>query len=535
MALETHDGDGLGQDGAVFQTTGQGGAVFQTAGQPVAQAGGAVFADTAFDRVSQSTDEIARMVGLKTNPFPASLQGAGDKVLDETKKQLKKVSKNLGKEIFKKAGSYALNVAGGAATSLGAGAAIGSAIPIPGIGTAIGVIGALVVEGFKALGKALVKLFTKDPPPGAVKCPKYACPDTIPEYMNAMELLPWAVGIRLKIARDAINAQTTKSGKLVCGFGGAVDCLSQWGTVIGGYSSHRNVAYMQAGVKTTFSVDATGLAEFVGNSIPEMGIPQLDRYLPLYRATPTSYPFYSFVKGRTGLVEIREDAYGPVVYSIFLMEHRKKKLQDLLAELAQKNVRPFTLNDELLRAARQVQLSPSPDTMAWFKMLGEASIAFNEREAARGVARKAESERQKKKAAEVMADPRQKAAHDLTIARMRCGEGNQAACAEARRLAAAAPRPGPAAGPGSRPGAPQPNLAALAAARNKYVYDYLQRLRQQGNPAAVLLATDAERQPGKFPYAKTFSYLERKAKEGVEPAKIILYTAVTEFQSRLRA
>jgi hypothetical protein len=521
----------LGQ-GPVFETTAQaGGAV----------AGGAVFADTAFDRVPQSTDEIARMVGLRANPFPDVLKGASDRVLDETKKQLKNAGKNLGKEILKKTGSYALNVAGGAATSLGVGAAIGSAIPIPGIGTAIGVVGALVVEGFKALGKALFKLFKKDPPPGAKKCPKYACPDQIPNHMNAMELLPWAVNTRAKIARDAVNAQL-KNGKLVCGFGGAIDCLAQWGTIIGSYSPRRNVAYMQAGVKTTTSIEATGLTEFVGNAIPEMGMPQLDRYLPLYQAAlpATLYPYYSFGGaawggGREGLVQIREDGYGPITYSITLMEHRKKKLQELLAELARKGgVVPFTLNDEMLKAARQVQLAPSPDTMAWFKMLGEASLAYKEAAAAREVARKGESERQKRKAAEVAADPRKKAAHDLSIARMQCGEGNQAACAQARRLAGSDPTPAP----GRAPGRPRPpvsgDMQKLTQARNQYVFDYLQRLAQSGNVGAQMLFAAAQKQPGPFPAAKTYAYLERQAKAGVEGAKVILFTAVSQFQAGLR-
>jgi hypothetical protein len=176
--------------------------------------------------------------------------------------------------------------------------------------------------------------------------------------------------------------------------------------------------------------------------------------------------------------------------------------------------------------------------------LGEAGLKVRAAEATLNETMRRQSEDAKKRAVVVMADPKLKAAHDLSIARMQCGEGNEKACAEARRLAGvvaaparpAAPARAPARARGrTAPAAPvttsqqQQQVRQINQAQDQYVSEYLQWLADTGNQAAKLMQAEKDRQPG----VTTYLYLDRKAKAGDQNAKIVLFAAVKEFQASL--
>jgi hypothetical protein len=466
---------------------------------------GAIFQQV--QNLPSSSDDIARIAGLPMNPLTGPQKDAADKILSGIK--------NTALNIAKKTVKGVVSTGVGAATSLTVGASIGNLIPIPGIGAAIGAIGALVFEGFKALGKLLLKALKPKPQPFQRKCPKYNCPE--PPQMAIVDLLPW-IAQQEVVVGDALVKQRKKEW---CGFGGVDDCSA-------------DLSYLR---KEAFKI--------IIPTIPYLGLPQIDRLLAAYYAMPKQHAYYGARPGKQAeLTQVAPTEYRDVILH---MESRQKSLRDLMARARQVTTMPgnqvpklrWDLVTELTKAATQVQIAQGPETISWYRMLGEAVLQLLAREQSDSARMKAQSEDAARRAKDVAADPRRQMQHNLDIARMQCGEGIQAKCEEARRLAAMlgggpAPAPAPA-----RPGPTQQRktsaeLQALAQARNKYVFEYLQRLAQQGNPAAVLLFTDAARQPGQFPFAKTYNYLERKSQEGVKPAQLILYSAVREFQSKVR-
>lgn len=424
-----------------------------------------------------STDEIARIAGLPKNPLTGELKTAGDKLLGE----IKNTALQVGKKILKGAVSTGVS----AVTSLMAGASLGNLIPIPGIGSAIGAVGALVWEGLKALGKALLKALRPKPQPYQRKCPKFeGCPQ-MPQ-MAVVDMIPW-LGPQRVVVHEKLTNQLKKH---YCGYGGIRDCAADLSY------------YWKEAFKITI------------DTIPYLGLPQIERLLTAYRNTPSQF---KQLNKRNQIETFTATEPSTVIYNL---EFRRKKLADLMSRAQQATTLPsnqvpklrWDLATEMTKAASQVQISQSPETLGWYKALGDAVLKLTAREQADTTRLKQQAETSGKRAAEVMADPRRKAEYELTILKMQCGEGIQSACAEVKKRTTA--------------GAQKP---ADTQARNRFVYDYLQRLAAQGNQAAQLLAADAARQPGQFPAAKTYAYLERRAREGVQAAKTVLFAALSEF------
>lgn len=452
---------------------------------------GAVFETGAvFDNMPSTSDELARAAGLPRNPFP---QGSPSrKLADATAQHVKSAVKSMALKVAKKTVKGVLSTGVGAATSLTVGASLGNLIPIPGIGAAVGAIGALVFEGFKALGKALLKLLKKDPPPYQRKCPSYKCPE--PPSMPVVELLPWLAQQQAAVGAELV--QLRKGGNW-CGYGGVVDC-----------STELNLVAREAS-KVTFE------------TIPYLGLPQLVRLLQAYRSAPQQYSYLAARAGRRP--EMIQIVNRDLQEAVRHMELRRGVLQTLVdrgmrvRDMSMPEVDRLKgdIHRELIAAGTQAQISAGPETLGWFRTLGDVSIALEEREKAIGLERQAANVASGRGAKVAATDPQ------LQLLQMRCGEGDQNACAEARR------KMGQPQKPAGRPSHPAP---ADVQKRNRFVYDYLQKVAQGGNLAAQMLLADALRQPGQFPAAKTYAYLERRAKEGVQPAKVLLYAAAVEYR-----
>ncbi len=487
------------------------------------------------------SDQLARMAGLPGNPLgpPGS---PARKVADAAMGQVKKTAKKVGVDILKKVGKGVVTAAVGTGTTFSVGASIGSAIPIPGIGTAIGVIGAAIFEGFKKLFEFIGKRIRarRAKRAGTGPCPKYKCPEP-PKMMNAVELLAWAASASIPVARDAIKDQYKKVDghwKSVCGHGGAPDCISQLRDLMGNVASK--------------SEDSQGLVGVVLKTIPEMGLPQIERYLPLYRSSPIGYPYFN---DREKKVVWENSVYEPILVCIGAMEKRKTELVALMGRIqgipqiapGQMSTLGWDLGKELTKAATQAQLAPGPETLGWFRTLGDAGLKLQAAEAALNEAMRKHSEVTKQRAGEVAKDPAKARSLLITQLQFLCNDagGRGPKCDELKKLLAggtvapgrpAAPARAPARARGRvAPAAPvttsqqQQQVRQISQAQDQYVSEYLQWLADTGNPAAKQMQAEKDRQPG----VTTYLYLDRKAKAGDQNAKIVLFAAVKEFQASL--
>lgn len=452
-----------------------------------------------------NTDDIARIAGMPKNPLTGELKTAGDKLLGEIKNTALKV----GKKILKGAVSTGVS----AATSLTVGASIGNLIPIPGIGAAIGAIGALVWEGLKALGKALLKFFRPKPEPYQRKCPKFeGCP--VMPQMAVVDMIPWLGPQRASIHEKLAN----QLKKHYCGFGGIRDCASDLSY------------YWKEAFKVTI------------DTIPYLGLPQIDRLLLAYRNTPSQF---KQLNRRNQIETFTVTEPSTVIYNL---EFRRKKLADLMARAQQAATMPsnqvpklrWDLATELTKAASQVQIAQSPETVGWYKTLGDAVLQLTAREQADSAQLKKHSEDIKKRAANLT--PAQALQLRITQQQFLCNEagGRGKACEELKRLQAqarggVAPRgPAPARGPAAPP-ANRAALQQLSQAQSVYVRDYLQWMADKGDKNSALFLLDASRQPGVTPQnhaERVHRYLDQKAKSS-PAAKLILFAAVSEFRKSL--
>jgi len=454
---------------------------------------GAVFA-TSLPSIPSSSDEIARMANLPANPLQGAAKTAADKALA--------AGKDLAVGFLKKTAKGVLSAGAGTLTSLTAGATIGNLIPIPGIGAAIGALGALVFEGFKALGKALLKALKPKPQPYQRKCPQYSCPE-LPS-MSIIEVLPWVSKQQAVVGADYVK-QMQKS---YCGVGGVDGCLSYLGDI----------------QKAAFKVTV--------DTIPYLGLPQLDRLLLLYRSAPTQHAYYGAAYGRQA--KVSQIPHRELLDCIRLMESRQLKLRELMGRAAQAATLPsnqvpklrWDLVTELTKAATQVQFAAGPETLGWYNQLGTAVLQLTAREGADDKTRKLQSAADQKKAAQVAADPAKALQLRITQQQFLCSEagGRGPACDEVRRLRGQTPtRPRQTASVNTAA------LQQLSRAQEQYVADYLQWLADSGNPAAQLFMADKARQPG----VSAYQYLERKSKTGDRNAQIALFAAVKEFRDSL--
>jgi hypothetical protein len=366
---------------------------------------GAVFQQ--LENLPSTTDAIARIANLPQNPLTGELKTAGDKLLGE----IKNTALEVGKKILKGAVSTGVS----AVTSLTVGASIGNLIPIPGIGAAIGAIGALVWEGLKALGKALLKLFRPAPQPYQRECPKFTECFEIPP-MPIVDLIPW-LGPKRVILSEKMAVQLNK---WYCGHGGVRDCLS-------------DISYFW---KEAYQVTL--------DTIPYLGLPEIERLLIAYRSTPTQFKQFNPNSKKIELFTLTEPT--TIIYHL---EWRKKKLVELVArakqiatmDIGKVPVLFWDLGKEVSIAAAQVQVSQSTTALSWYKTLSDFSLQLRTRDAAQQEAARLHSQQVQQRAAVVAADPRLKMQHDLDIAKMQCGDGNQAKCEEAKRLIALLAQP----------------------------------------------------------------------------------------------
>jgi hypothetical protein len=490
-----------------------------------------------------------------------------DDLLRIINRDLPPVAKNLLNKGVGVAGQMAWKVAGpplkdfaekalGGGVTAGVTATLGAAgSMIPGIGNLVG----LAIAGLTAAFKALFKFL--DDPDECEFDPK--CPDLAKQIENLtpIEALPLIARLYVetskRLAEKAYSDKcylTPKKGK--------------------GGKTYKCLLYIEKAF--------AGLAEIAKDTPDVLGLDQLTHLIPLYTrvlettttqgwtnnenfsgqpkilrfkdigeregkvrdyTTRESVAAWAAYYARRGPPPANVDAFSFKTITARMIA-RQQALTTLANTIASYNTTPATARDqipfgvgeELTLAAEQYVLNPNKQAENWLRQVGTWQGIVEARTREIAYARQEEN-RRSGRAAIVAKTPAQ-----IQLLQMQCDEaqGRGPACDELRRLRPGGvptqPAPAPAPPRLQAPGPTQrPDLAALSAARNKYVFEYLQKLSREGNPAAKLLFADAQRQPGAYPFAKTYAYLERRSKEGVKPAQIILYAAVQEFQTKLRA
>jgi hypothetical protein len=248
----------------------------------------------------------------------------------------------------------------GALTAALAGSAIGSVIP--GLGTVIGIGVALGVNALKGALK-------EKPPPYAQKCPtKVPCPK-VPQ-LSPIELLPW-IATQQVVVYQAVATDRKKS---YCGAGATVECMYRFSTLTDRVSEMLNPAGVRANTLTKGSA-----ADPTKSTAYALGLPQLQRLIPLYEKAPKSRAWYVSDNKRPGYKTIIQVPNDALVKVLGQMKARKALLDSLVARSKKVSSMNFNeveayrmeLGGQLNLAILQAAIAPSRDTQSWVGTLGE--------------------------------------------------------------------------------------------------------------------------------------------------------------------
>jgi len=272
--------------------------------------------------------------------------------------------------------SIGLQVAAGAAasalTTLATATAIGSAIP--GLGSVIGLgVGLAAI----ALKGTVIAAFTQtacDRNKAMCKCktpPGWRKPD--PGKRSPVDMLPW-------LAQEQTNLRKISRTPALCTLG-EVPETENW-----------------------FATLSQLVIPFVGNTIPVMGLPSLERLLPAYIKAASLSRFntghqgdaaslikYGWTAGTNSLGFVTPGVASPLA----TIQTRVAFLRKLVADANAGNLDRWSLATELKNAITQYTLNPSSDNERWFVQLG---TLFGKLEAAE--TQKTESAAKRQKAGE---------------------------------------------------------------------------------------------------------------------------------------
>jgi hypothetical protein len=257
----------------------------------------------------------------------------------------------------------------GVLTAALAGSAIGSVIP--GLGTVVGIGVALGVNALKGALK-------QKPPPYARKCPtKVPCPK-VPQ-LSPIELLPWIATQQVAVYQ-AVASDRKKS---YCGSGAAVECTYRLNTLTERVAEILNPSGVHANMLTKGSA-----ADPTKSTAYSLGLPQLQKLIPLYERAPKSRAWYQSENNRPGYKTIVQLPNTALVTVLAQMKARKSQLDSLVARSKTVSRMDFgpveayrmDLGKELNSAIQQAALSPGRETQAWVGTLGEMWKAMVKRQ-----------------------------------------------------------------------------------------------------------------------------------------------------------
>jgi hypothetical protein len=250
-------------------------------------------------------------------------------------------------------------VASAALTAALVGAGVGSVIP--GLGTVVGIGVALGVSALKDALKSPPPPYEKPcPAPSGFKCPK-------PGNKSPMEILPWLAAEQERISKLIAEAQAQS----YCGRGELVDC------------------------DIYLSMLAQKVIGLIGETPSVLGLPQLERLIPLYEKAPTTRYYYdpktrklTHSKPQRGYSQqgyaagymlfgkpSYKNSLGFVTPGVSAVLPAMKSRRDTLRKLLADAERPtagnagdlrWKLATELSNAGLQYQFDPSSENKNWF-------------------------------------------------------------------------------------------------------------------------------------------------------------------------
>jgi hypothetical protein len=297
-----------------------------------------------------------------------------------------------------------------------AGATIGSTIP--GLGTVIGI----------GMGLAFQAAIAPKVHPYQQPCPKpyMRCPITAgirggaggsrflpPE--SPMDLLPWVAHARVALSVHISRKQMSK----YCGKSPDIDCLLTLGQV------------------------ARNAYKFAENTPQVLGLPQVQEYLKKYRNATRFVGEYYNPKTRRIEPSVGEVGQRFIPDILRKLEARERELLPKVA-LSQRMMQltprelsglHFWLITELRNAAMQATIAPSPQSQQWLTTMkgfmdqwSAANRAITERMRQQQAAGRQRFEQRR-------TDTGEQKKHVLQQLQFQCGQGNQGACGEYRRIA----------------------------------------------------------------------------------------------------
>jgi len=368
--------------------------------------------------------------------------------------------------------SVGAQAAASAITTALAGAGLGSMVP--GLGTIVG-LGV-------ALGVGAIKNALKEKPEDRNKALR-KCHVTLRDVggsdipdKSPMELMPW-VAIRQRQIGDAIAADIKKHG--LCGMGEVVDF---------GFFLQQLAYQLFLAVKDTPQV---------------LGLPQLERLIPLYEKVPTgSYkPGYAVQRGYAlGYIlqgtPASMNSLGAKTAAVPAILPAMRARRDALRVLVAKadNVKKLPANElsglrwnlatELQHAAVQYQFEPTAENEQWLLKLATYFAALEQREASdRAAAAKAKLAGEKRQKERYAQDPAWKLADERANVFFQCSDGICPTPALAKRYAELKAMPASAFVPAPVP-KPRPKPAAKPAPT---FADYERMLRAAASGDADLI------------------------------------------------
>lgn len=338
------------------------------------------------------------------------------------------------REAMELALSYATQATAQAVTSLLIGAGIGSAIP--GLGTIVG-IGA-------ALGVSAIRNALKTVKPSDVVCHTTArsqsgCSENLMFALDPVEMLPWIARSQEQVTR----ALATEQARSYCGRGDLVDCAIRLEMLVG------------------------DVGAFVSSTVPVLGLPQLERLIPLYaqaaqsaiyhydpvshavvkevpmRGYTSPYSAASYIaQGRPAYTNALGVKRAGVESPLAAMLARRDALRALVATAQGVNALPpsalsglrWSLVTELKNAAVQLQNNQDPETSGWINTLAQLFGKYDARQKADHEALVKHSKATKKRAVQTLKDPKRTAAFVLEQLNFQCSDGNAQACEQRTRL-----------------------------------------------------------------------------------------------------
>ena len=426
------------------------------------------------------------------------------------------------------------------------GTATGLGSMIPGVGNLVGV----AIAGLIELGK----MFAADLE-GPRQCefdPR--CPDIARrvENLSPVDALP----ILAKVYADTsmrLSRQAREEDCVLLPMGG--------GAKVGPYGC---MQYILGGLDTMLTYSQP--------TVVDMGLPQLNRVLPLYQAMP-KHGWYVDVRGSQKMKpmapwgerqsRVRDWTTRDAVRAAMRGQTRSRHdlsvsgmIKDMgdrrlfLAELDRKiqgaaTIAPGQVSGlrwhvvtELRKATTQYMLNQGPEQEQWLRHCGLWLQKVMAREAADKERMKRHLEMQRRRAKVVEADPVLRRKMAIEQLKFLYGQGDERAGKRIRELMAGAPllpHEGTAR-PGRGPAKPKgPSTAAwrmFAAAVQMFTTMYLLSLGRLGNRHAAQLIAAIKQQPGLTPKtanAMAWKHLDAQAKAGNRQAQIVMQGAKTAF------